>query len=273
MSFTKFAQTGSINQSTALPGTTFSSLPSVGVAHDGLIRNDDAGNSAFSPAEPKSLRALAEYDQFHGSIYRMTEEIAENWNDPSKNYTVSVISPVGPNDPPMSGPSGTNNSGLNLSEIPKNKIFRTLGGGWCYPVCEYDKSQEAAGQVVFKFWNSKDISRPFIPYKVKYTWSVSWTAPGWQAPGYPPSGYDTYGLGPPITANGEFDITFDGKSQANAETKTASYPPKPSPYSYVSPLDGQTYLLPWTGGIVFDEVITSVELIAPLPEFWIKQHA
>lgn len=261
MSFTKFISIGSINQSTDTGATTGPIILS-GFEEKFAIYEDDANNRVHTPSNPKALRALAKYDSILGD-YNEIEEIGENWNDPSKNYRIRLIE---------SSPDGEI-TGVNLSEIPKEKIFRRIGSSWCKPVCETDYSQENAGQVTCKFWNSRAINVPFIKYKVKYKWSVMWEAPGYQAPGYPPLGYDTYGLGPPIEQNGEVEVTFDGKSQANADVRVITFTPKPPDYIYVSPADGQSYPQPWRGGSSVGEVLSSVEFLPPIPEFWIKQHA
>ena len=77
----------------------------------------------------------------------------------------------------------------------------------------------------------------------------------------------------------DFDITFDGKTQANAEEKTMPYTPKPTgtvTWTEPDPRPGYPPIQrsgEWGGSAGYYEKNGSVELLPPVPEFWIKQHA
>lgn len=261
---TKFIANGELNQETAGPGTNSPAVHRIGYTETFFSYNSDSGQRVQTPADPKNLRALAEYNStFTNYLYEGIEEVAENWQDPDKNYRVVGIFDKAPTEP-----SPFKITGVNLSGIPKNKIFRRLGSGWCFPIWESLPSTPGSNEYRAKFWNSQNRREPAIKYKVTYT--VFWSY-------YPPN-MEYTGLSP-IEGEYDFDITFDGKTQANAEEKTLPYPPRPTgTVTWTEP--SSTPGFPpvqrsgeWSGWAGYCEKNGSVELLPPLPEFWIKQHA
>jgi hypothetical protein len=261
--FTRFISAGQINQSGQNQGTNTAAVSTSGYKEGFWSYNDDTGGYAYTPADPKNLRALAESSySFTNDSYAGISSVAENWQDPNKNYEVVGI---------YEGPSTSRGrlTGVNLTGIPENKIFRLLGSRWCFPIAESVAVEPGVSEYRVKFWNSQNRLHPGIKFKITYT--VYWRY-------YPP----TYTTGlTDIEGQYDFDVTFDGKTQANADLRALGYPPKPSGtvtwqepnQSTPDPNDFITRTGEWGGYATYLEKNGSVELVAPTPKFWIKQHA